>query len=344
MINEMAKQLQLVDLLKFVAAIMVVSIHTQPFVNYPLIQNYVFWPIVSLAVPYFLIASSYFFFHKEKCNISKYLYRIGLLYIVWFFINIPILYFDDYGRQGYWHTLRGLLLGQTYSGSWYLCCSIWGVIIAWMFDKFRVGSLWLMILGLILYFVGKVLIYFQSILPVAIYEKSIVFFEWYGVMQVSTFTYFIFVFMGYVIAKREKVRRNGGGNLFMGHPSPVVLYLWMLIGIVITVLELMYNNYYDFPISVVAPLILIPTIFMIILNTKYDIDRSGTIAMRLRKMSILLFFIHGNLLGYYRYFRPVTIQTNSVRFIVILCLSIISAYLLTTDVVAKRCPFIKYLY
>lgn len=92
-----SKSLSAIDLVKFIFAILVVGIHTSPFGTYSEFGSFVFEDIVAgLAVPFFFMASCYFFFSKlafengkiKKCKdnfarFKKYYLRILLLYLLW---------------------------------------------------------------------------------------------------------------------------------------------------------------------------------------------------------------------------------------------------------------------
>ena len=71
-----------IDIAKFVAALWVVALHAQPLANYPLSNFIVIDTLGQLAVPFFFIASAYFFFRKpaDASRVRHYLQRMGLLH------------------------------------------------------------------------------------------------------------------------------------------------------------------------------------------------------------------------------------------------------------------------
>lgn len=77
-----------IDLIKLLAAIGIVAIHT----------NLPFFDVIGrLGVPFFAIVSSFFFFRKwlsvanKKDMLNKYLRRITYLYLLWQLIYIPFV-------------------------------------------------------------------------------------------------------------------------------------------------------------------------------------------------------------------------------------------------------------
>ena len=92
-----------IDLLKFIMAVCVVAIHTQPLYS---VQSIVvqrsFDTITSLAVPYFFSVSGFLLFSKIDADIScrrnmevckRYLSRVLSLYVIWNIIYLPITIF-----------------------------------------------------------------------------------------------------------------------------------------------------------------------------------------------------------------------------------------------------------
>lgn len=330
------KSIHLVDILKFISAFLVVGIHAQPFRYYETIQVWLFWPIVSLAVPYFLIVSAYFFWNREHPNLKKYLIRIGILYLVWMIIDSPIIYKEWFSNSPFLFRtllalLRGLIFGQTYPGSWYLSCSIWAISISHFVWKYKVRSKYLIFGGLVLYMVGKILIYFQSILPKPVDIVAAKFFDLYGLMQISTFTYFIFVFLGY-----QMVMDNRYFNAFKSK-------WWLIIGIIITIFELLYNHIYIFPISIFAPLIIIPFLLAFTVSTPFAI--SDNVAIRFRKMSTLIFFIHPTFVNLCPPLGAEFVIIHPIyNYIIVSLLSATIAFFLSSEKFASLIPGVKYLY
>lgn len=330
------KSIHLVDITKFVAALLVVAIHAQPLRYNEALRIWLFWPIVSLAVPYFLIISSYFFWNRETPNLKKYLCRIGLLYVVWLMIDSPILYKQLFSNgASFQHNilifLRGLFFGQTFPGSWYLCCSIWAISISYFFWKKKIRMRIMLCLGIILYFTGKIILYFLSILPEPIANSAGMFYRVYGIMQISTFSYFIYVFMGYWLVVEKKY--------FEAFRSK----WWLIIGLLITILELSFNHIYEFPISVIAPLFIIPWLFVYTVTTSFSI--SDSVALRLRKMSTLVFFIHPTFVRLLPPFgKNFEVSHPIQNYIIVVMLSVTLAFVLSSDIIGKKIPLVKKLY
>ena len=78
------KRLSSIDLMKFLCAVLVVGIHTEPFTFSPMLDN-AFGILTRIAVPFFFIASSYLFFLKPLSlkRLGRFVKRIFILYLVW---------------------------------------------------------------------------------------------------------------------------------------------------------------------------------------------------------------------------------------------------------------------
>ena len=83
---------QILDLTKFIGALLVVLIHTAPLEPYSAIANFYTRDVLArLAVPLFFAISGFFF--ARKPNPGKSLRRIALLYLGWsaiyLFLQLP---------------------------------------------------------------------------------------------------------------------------------------------------------------------------------------------------------------------------------------------------------------
>lgn len=81
---EEKKDIAVIDLFKLFCAFLVVGIHTEPFASVGLLDM-AFGILTRIAVPFFFIASAYFYFlkptSKERC--AKFCLRILILYSIW---------------------------------------------------------------------------------------------------------------------------------------------------------------------------------------------------------------------------------------------------------------------
>lgn len=85
--------------MKMIACIFVVSIHTNVFWDtVPFLNDLICQGFARLAVPLFFIASAFFFFRGESGwkKTGKYCLRICKLYLCWFIVTIPIMFYSRF--------------------------------------------------------------------------------------------------------------------------------------------------------------------------------------------------------------------------------------------------------
>lgn len=126
------------DVLKYLMALLIVAIHSKAF--YGEYSSVFLKPLTEIAVPVFFILSSFFYFLKLNNSenrwsiLSTYLKRIGILYMFWFCVNLPVIlhykhYFIQNGIMDIFRLLSDIVLRTTYSGSWFLSATALAIVI-----------------------------------------------------------------------------------------------------------------------------------------------------------------------------------------------------------------------
>lgn len=142
------KNLGLVDIAKFVCAILVVCIHTHPLKDVSPLLDYGLVQYVSrLAVPYYFVAAGYFLFRKTSPNEfdSKvpicYAIRMLKLYVIWSIIYLPlsiieIVNDEDGSLHGVLAWVRNAIMTGSYSHLWFLkSMAVAVLILTFLFNK-----------------------------------------------------------------------------------------------------------------------------------------------------------------------------------------------------------------
>ena len=116
-----------IDYAKFILAILVVGIHTEPFgFNFWLDKG--FGIITRLCVPFFFVCSSFFFFIKGKDkNAAAYLKRITLLFLIWSLVYLPFD-LDLLSGKDVWEVISYYWWLGPRHALWYLSGSIIGFV------------------------------------------------------------------------------------------------------------------------------------------------------------------------------------------------------------------------
>ena len=136
----MGKNYNSIDLIKFIMALCVVTIHTYivDSMESSLVQD-ILYSLIRSAVPFFFITSAYFvMLRNEKDGILKYWKRIFQLYLSWSVINyISVSLINRNLCVENVQTCIYQILFKGYSVLWYL----WGILIALpLFIKLRDGG------------------------------------------------------------------------------------------------------------------------------------------------------------------------------------------------------------
>ncbi len=162
------RQYPAIDLGKYICAMLVVAIHTFPFVDIsPSFNLFFISTLCRLAVPFFFVCSSFFLFRKVSRQSDKreesmerlktWFKRIGILYLIWTVIYLPYTIWN-YAEAGFsfmsllgW--IRDFFLNGSYYHLWFLPALMLGMVIVWMLYE-KKGIAWALEISLILYLVG----------------------------------------------------------------------------------------------------------------------------------------------------------------------------------------------
>lgn len=160
------------DLWKMIAALFVVSIHSQPFVEMPVADFFVSGFLCPLAVPFFFVTSSFLFYRRapEKQDLRYFLRRILHLYAFWFVIELPITFLHAFIEpdgtlvQKTLNFIKSALLHSTFRGSWYLTALMEGMVLIHLLGR-RWRTKWLILLGAAAYALSVVSVVYVEFLP-----------------------------------------------------------------------------------------------------------------------------------------------------------------------------------
>lgn len=195
-----------IDLAKFVAAIFVVAIHAQPFSG--LTQTVVIDVFARMAVPFFFITSSFFFFSKNpgKKELSHYLRRMGILYLFWFVVEFPITCLHAFiePETPFGHNLlmllRNFLFGSTFGGSWFLMALMQCILLTWLLAR-RMRFAVLLVLGAFFYLLAVGSSYYYAFLPSVVQHGVDGYRRWIGSMELSWMSALLPCVLGFWVAR-----------------------------------------------------------------------------------------------------------------------------------------------
>lgn len=288
-----------IDYGKIVCAILVVCIHTGPLLSINKEMNFFLVQIVArIAVPFFFIASAFFFFRKLHYEdglratknielLKKYVLRLCKMYLLWSLlyltIQIPMWIYHGFS----FHTLllyaRDFLFMGSYYHLWFLPSLIFAVLFVYFLLE-RINIKKVLILSLILYIIGMFInVYGDFFTHVPLVSNLLdIYLIVFATARNGLFFGCIFVSLGYLIAKHES-------NFIEFKRSGVISFLIsfaLLIGEAYLIRSLhMMNDLTS------MYLMLIPCVYFLfctLLSYKNDRPNSNFV----RNSSTLLYFSH----------------------------------------------------
>lgn len=213
-----------IDLVKFIMAIFVVSIHTRPFINYSdgKFLN-IYGRIVELAVPFFFLASGFFlairmksdFNRKKTEEIVKYqLLKVIRIYIIWTIIYTPLAIWHyvtvkiALGKAVMLYIRGFLFIGEHYNSwpLWYLLSTIYSLSLIMIVLKLPNAKRNLLIMSIVFSFISigfsALANYEGTQLTLVVIRKLII----YSVANGRIFTGFIYMPIGMLLASTQTSR------------------------------------------------------------------------------------------------------------------------------------------
>ena len=162
----MKRQYASIDIARYVSALLVVCIHTFPFLEISETFNtYFIHTVCRLAVPFFFTTSGFFFFRNydsenedlNETRLKKALIRLFRIYLIWTIIYLPYTIFD-YTHTGFhikylFTYVRDFFLNGSYYHLWFLPALMLADVIVYCLYK-KKGLNFTLLITFILYFVG----------------------------------------------------------------------------------------------------------------------------------------------------------------------------------------------
>lgn len=209
-----------VDLMKIVASILVIVIHTHPFRTMPLLGFVTSNIFARMIIPFFFISSGYFLHigknFKSEGYFKKYIFKLIKLYLIWSIIYIPFgihslatqTFMDPSLIQG-WLWIGALFMAifniGTYFHLWYMAALIFAIIFCHFYlKKFSLKSL--IILGVILYSFSLVETYYGLISNPLLKSGIDLYFSLFFTTRNGLFVGILYVALGIFLADKNRVQ------------------------------------------------------------------------------------------------------------------------------------------
>jgi len=315
------KQLCGVDIAKFVGAILVVAIHTHPL-RYGSTLDYYFNCLCRIAVPFFFVSTSYFFYSGGG-NIEKYVKRMLILYTLWFIIELPLtikvfFYDTDYSfKLNLLYFIRGLFVNNTFFASWFLTASVESMILVYLLRNHRVLS---------------------YIVAITCFVTALMWSMWYGIISKTDFCNYFDLFgrafmpaNSFIIAVPYiLIGKHIAENKSINIPT-IFLWIFVLLGLIeIHLCRKTFNKPIDDVYISLIPIT--ATLFVYLKNLKSTNNpQIQKLSNFMRKSSILIYLLHCifiYLLTQTELLKRMGLFMPSSMFVVVLILSFLTSFVI----------------
>ena len=283
------------DILKYFMALLIIAIHSKAFYG-DFCYIYIY-PLTTLAVPVFFVLSSLFYFRKIILNgfdwhiLGNFVLRISLLYVFWFIVNLPIIIME---KQYFIHSgiinevcrfVMDVLFRYTYYGSWFLSSLIMAIVIITL-------SLYHEIIKVIVLFFSFLLLFYIHMieqLPISTHFL----YDWVGnnirqEVQLTFMESLPWVSMGYMLA--SLITKTNKFRNYLNNRLVLFVFIMTSAGLMI------YGTINDVTGLVLTSRI-ICVMTMVLFAGSLSLS-SNNICLHLRKLSVLFFMIHFEVLYY----------------------------------------------
>lgn len=346
-----SKNYNAVDIAKFIAAFLVMTVHCSPFASYNSEFNlFIISTFSRFAVPFFFACSGFFFFKKLKwqdgkivnCKenrsvLFKYIKRVTALYVLWSAIYLIWDVFEWY-KSG-WLSLHAFIdfgiafvkIGSYYH-LWYVISLIYATIFGYLLLSF-LNKKAVAVLSVVLYLIGILTYSYNwiNILPINILNSMA---NHLDVFWTSVFRAFPLIFIGY-IAGTYKPKRKVKVDAFLFAISLVFLLVEYFL----------LHSFTDNNEKYSYILFTIPCefyLFRILINTNANIKAST--GKMLRGMSTFIYCDHPLILGVMGLVYSIDSFNSSLNYLILAVISAGVSYCAVSLSHKKGCRFLAYLY
>lgn len=222
------RQYPALDIAKYIGAMLVVAIHTFPFVDLsPSFNLFFISTVCRLAVPFFFVCSCFFLFGKisrsqpeaSRQALIRYEKRLGILYLIWTVIYIPYTLWN-YSEAGF--TLSGLLgwirdffLNGSYYHLWFLpalMLGVWIIYTLYMNKGLKSAIQWSLILYLTGWLINIFGPFWETVPGISMLYGFFV--KLLGTARDGIFFAPVFVVLGLLVAKRRPLAKRASALCF----------------------------------------------------------------------------------------------------------------------------------
>lgn len=290
------KQFDSIDLVKFIAAIFIVLLHSELFsgISDPL-HLFIGSGVTRLCVPFFFVASAFFYFRKPVNleNTKHYCSRLLILYLAWFIVSIPKTVYDRFISSEYplgitvFRFIRSFFVTSTFSGSWFIVSCIFCALLYYWLSKLNNNAR--LIITVVLCFIVYLWITFTSAYGALVQKSGLSgFYEKYEMLLGKPYTNFLVGIPYFAIGQYFSEQYFDNGSFKISEKASIV---GSVLSFIIFMFEVFICNKYALSESTDCYIMLLPFTFCIFpLIVNWDIELKN--AKYFRIASTVVFFSH----------------------------------------------------
>jgi hypothetical protein len=299
----------LLDYYKILLAILVVGIHTSPFLEYSKPLSFIFnLGIFRLAVPTFFLINGYYAIValETKENLKKYLLRVLKLYVFWTILYFPLfMYTHDFSIKNIVWGIIVVFYG--YGHLWYVTALLGGMALFYYLLQ-HYSKKTILILAVIFYFLGC----FIELLQDNYCRSGTGFIVEVAHLQVWKLNFIFFAFpfisVGYYLKKEVK---------------QFYFLRYLNVALLLFIIELVCS-YYFLPLGrnmLFSLLLVTPCIFYFFITKNYFENKTFFLSDYIDKLPNSIYYVHGLVVFFSHYL--LTNISNTNRFIIVSFFSIL---------------------
>ncbi|MBE5837998.1 acyltransferase family protein [Butyrivibrio sp.] len=148
-----------IDIMRLLASIAVVAIHTYPFKSYGSTIDMVRYAFCTWAVPFFFTVTGYYFDINNENRALVKLWLMMRLYFIWTLIYFPIIFVRKiYKQENIMHAIleeiKDILFVGSYFQLWYFVAMIWSLLLLLLIIRFKRGENLVFVIATLFYFLN----------------------------------------------------------------------------------------------------------------------------------------------------------------------------------------------
>lgn len=322
-----------IDVFKFIMALFVVVLHTQPLYGINSWMNFLTAAVISrMAVPFFFTASGFLLQKQVSVNetgarevLGRYIRKILGVYCIWTVIYMPIIIYDkilssdDAFNRSILMVLRDFVFVGSYAHLWYLPAAAVGIIVVYTLKKY-VGERGTAVILLGLFLVGLLTQSYFGLLTYAVGPDSILWKMMKAVKKVmvtcrnGVFFGSIFIYMGTWMAKSDFTLKK------------YKAVIGLAVSILLFYMEAAWLRTVGFVREEDMYLMLLPSVlFLTVLAVQTSVNGETVF---LRRMSMNIYYVHILFRFIYREYIGENAGNNIGQFLFTLAGALSAAYLM----------------